>query len=723
MVPHTIAGNTATIGQYFFHAYYPIVPASFTCSAHVTGVDLSWDAHRGTLQGDQVIVKIRTPGNSYTPPSDPIIFQQTYTGQSGDTGMIPVDFTVNPGMGDITQGKGVFITTATFLATADDIVDSNWQYAYTMSCNSSGIVSYKQTTTMVGLPYGCVGTTCALGGSGSACTTNANCGGGGGGGGGNNGGGGGGGNSGGGGGGNNGGGGSGNPGGGGGVPNGAGNPVGMGTSPCNIVSVNGTTCGGPTTNNGIIPTIQPIMHNGAQVVRLQLANGVDPLCINGTTADSARFRATSTPVVAGRRTNPAPKVADASLQTSSQYDFDGSAIYLPVQDKTSYIVRASAEDSGSETLAGQSCFFDTQVDPLTSIGTTRSATSANNVGDSSYAEARTAMNPDIARILQPFEKNNDLYAICNQPNLNVEITDFSDGAMYIDHSGGHDVLRPLETCTARDGNKKVIYFDPPPGITTDVKNTDVSYQPGVVRISAPATLPNEATTLAVKGANIYIDSNLAYPDGGDNASFGLIGLQNDKGTYGGNVYVSQDPTNLVGATYLEGSIETRWKDGTIWQLPGTGGTDPRQDHSWFANLSKQLLWHGTLLSLNTIGGAVWDTRIANDAGDENETNESVCPTGITLDNGTCDWDAAVRYDLSRMREYFFCQNPSSITTAFTPWGITGCANEGQTIAHGDSAQNAPATTAVVIQYDSRIKNNPAPGFEDVAAQVKVEGAE
>jgi hypothetical protein len=104
-------------------------------------------------------------------------------------------------------------------------------------------------------------------------------------------------------------------------------------------------------------------------------------------------------------------------------------------------------------------------------------------------------------------------------------------------------------------------------------------------------------TIIVKGgANVFIKDNIAYE--GDNASFGMIVLADEKGN-GGNVYISPDPTNIVGLLYAEGSLLSSPNGSTLYYATADAG-----------ELKNQLYWKGSIVSKNTIGGAA--NRVAPD---------------------------------------------------------------------------------------------------------------
>jgi len=86
----------------------------------------------------------------------------------------------------------------------------------------------------------------------------------------------------------------------------------------------------------------------------------------------------------------------------------------------------------------------------------------------------------------------------------------------------------------------------------------------------------------------------------------------------------------------------------------------------------QLYIHGSVMSRNTIGGAL-------------EFGGAVCP----YNEITCDYTSAIKFDLNYFRNYLAS---GSLTTRAYP---------------DDTFDNY----SMIIEYDSRISSNPPPGFE------------
>ncbi|MFH0834317.1 MAG: hypothetical protein V2A63_02925 [Patescibacteria group bacterium] len=437
----------------------------------------------------------------------------------------------------------------------------------------------------------------------------------------------------------------------------------------------------------------------------------------------------------------------------SSFQISGNKLYIPAQYKSDYKVRVStyhheyqpvyqcgagAVDSctnkefvgyhdvktANPNPFNAECYFDTRVQPISGTGTNCSkalASVADNksICGTSYPEARTLMNARIAQILQPFHEENECQTFTCPSGKRVELCGcdatgngvtidsldvLNSSVDYIDRSNTspdkvNGVSRYLDRCAR--GN--VIFFDPPSG--------------GSVTLDAPGedfVLPPYPVTLVVRGADLRIKDNLIYPKN-SNASLGVILLKNNicGGTYGGNVYLHPDPTNVVGAYYLDGSVKST---DANWSLPAD-----RQDVRWYQILKNQILWEGTILSLNSIGGAVNPSWPAS-----GDPSCAVPRRPYQIGGGFPDpsWQEAVGYDLAYLREYFRCGN---LTAALSPygsqnWKVSGCDNTSNPyseIAYDElplpePAKGTNAPEAVVLRYDSRIQNNPPPGFDGIA---------
>ncbi|MDQ1343815.1 MAG: hypothetical protein QG650_535 [Patescibacteria group bacterium] len=98
-------------------------------------------------------------------------------------------------------------------------------------------------------------------------------------------------------------------------------------------------------------------------------------------------------------------------------------------------------------------------------------------------------------------------------------------------------------------------------------------------------------TIIVRGGNVLIDTDMYYGD--SNSMLALVVLRNENDrTKGGNIYVDPKVTNIVGAGYAEGSLISY--DASVGKIFDIGNTVE-------GDLTRQLLWYGSLFSANTVG--------------------------------------------------------------------------------------------------------------------------
>lgn len=159
------------------------------------------------------------------------------------------------------------------------------------------------------------------------------------------------------------------------------------------------------------------------------------------------------------------------------------------------------------------------------------------------------------------------------------------------------------------------------------------------------------------GTGIYESYPKKYPKG-------IIVLKNEKGV-GWNIYIAPDVKIIESSLFAEGTIYS--------------GTD--KDNIENATMQQvaslpenQLYIHGSLMSRNTIGGAL-------------EFGGAVCP----YNEITCDYASAIKFDLNYFRNYLASGSLTAATRAYSD----------------DTFDNY----SMIIEYDSRISTNPPPGFE------------
>ncbi|MCF7836980.1 hypothetical protein K9M43_04710, partial [Candidatus Gracilibacteria bacterium] len=401
------------------------------------------------------------------------------------------------------------------------------------------------------------------------------------------------------------------------------------------------------------------------------------------------------------------------------------------QYKSTYKIRVSPVGETSDQI----CNYDTRVQPISGTGTNCSKSLASvadneDICGTSYPEARSLMNPRIAQILQPFEEDQQCFALtCANGFDEVCGCDASGEGVFL---SSLDVLNPNTTYIDKSNSAQYNgTYGQPKFLSDCARGNVVFFDPagGFVTLDAPGddfVLPPYPVTLVTKGADLRIADNLVYPSDSE-ASLGVIILNNKicGTTYSGNVLLHPKPTNVVGAYYLEGSVKSTDQG---WNLPGKGGTPSRDNIAWYQAFKNQILWEGTILSLNSIGGAV-DPVWPNDGSDGWDCPVSDWP--VVIGGGLVDplWDKAVELDLAYLREYFRCGNLTSALNIYDNpsagvdnWQIPGCSNGASPFSEivydelsgQESAKGTNAEEAVVIRYDSRIQNNPPPGFDNIS---------
>lgn len=181
------------------------------------------------------------------------------------------------------------------------------------------------------------------------------------------------------------------------------------------------------------------------------------------------------------------------------------------------------------------------------------------------------------------------------------------------------------------------------------------------------------TVLAV-GGDIYVRSNTYYQAGDKSSALGLVAIADASGK-GGNVYIHEDVTNVVGAIYADRAVRSVWGALDASKIVdmanvGTGGTS-------LPHLNNQLLVYGTIISENTYGGGLQNGAVS--------TAQPKCPYYFS---GTCDWAAARGFDLNFLRRY-------QLTLAGT---VLVPANAGKVIGGGTCA------TATCTGFDTNLKS-------------------
>jgi len=207
-------------------------------------------------------------------------------------------------------------------------------------------------------------------------------------------------------------------------------------------------------------------------------------------------------------------------------------------------------------------------------------------------------------------------------------------------------------------------------------------------------------TLLVVGGDVYIKNNVSS-QGDVNASVGIAAVADENGV-GGNIYVDPSVTNIDAVLFADKAVVS-------YNGAEMGG------NTRSTLLKNQLLIYGSVISENTLGGAV------NSAGLK-------CPYFVP--EGSCDQDAARKYDLNYLRRYRLATD--AVTGRQTPaWtakvagGATcdaagACSGGGlhSLFMNSHASATGPdpkyALYPLVVKYNSRSLSNPPPVFGPAA---------
>lgn len=199
-----------------------------------------------------------------------------------------------------------------------------------------------------------------------------------------------------------------------------------------------------------------------------------------------------------------------------------------------------------------------------------------------------------------------------------------------------------------------------------------------VRIDSEDNIEWEKT-LIVEGWNIYINGDIKNSDG--DGILGLIALEKDG--IGGNIYINPSVTDIHAIIYADRSLIS-YDEGN--ELDGS---------TLASELANQLYIRWSVFSENTI----WAS----------QKNPAECP--FYVDDSNCNTESkAMKYDLNFLRKYILVQ---PIDADWNPaWPRVpqfGAAQSyGNTGSRGGRSEYE--RFPVIIEYDSRIQQNPPPLF-------------
>jgi len=210
----------------------------------------------------------------------------------------------------------------------------------------------------------------------------------------------------------------------------------------------------------------------------------------------------------------------------------------------------------------------------------------------------------------------------------------------------------------------------------------VLYLENDVILNLSVDLPSGAKTILVEGGNLHIKNDFIFPAAVDN-SFGVIVLKDAAGV-GGNIFIYSNVTNVMGTFYAEGSVISVNAEGECGEdmtadCSGTGFCDRSFE------LRDQLYWKGLIATQNTIGGA--DKALLVFPSNVVATGCNAPDCAAAAVSGCSSREEARIYDFAYLRTF----HPAS----------------------GGTQIFAGSDAALVVEYDSRIQNNPPPLFESI----------
>ncbi len=205
--------------------------------------------------------------------------------------------------------------------------------------------------------------------------------------------------------------------------------------------------------------------------------------------------------------------------------------------------------------------------------------------------------------------------------------------------------------------------------------------------SSPMVFDQGQKTIVIRDGNLFIPDDLIYGPGFDD-SLGVILINSTVNNLDlGHIFVKNDVQRLVGTYYAEGSIlstdaitDPQHTD-TIANRELTNMDDPN------APLGLQLLLEGTILTRNTLGGALLDPP-------------------FTPEGPTTEQDEAIKYDLHFVRRYVPPLDPVTLDP------LPDSANNN--CVKPDGATCDVNKHSFVIRADGRVRNLTPPGFDQLS---------
>jgi len=210
--------------------------------------------------------------------------------------------------------------------------------------------------------------------------------------------------------------------------------------------------------------------------------------------------------------------------------------------------------------------------------------------------------------------------------------------------------------------------------------------------------PSGTNTLLIKNGNLIIRDDFTYTDKLDSFGIILINDEVEEKPEEGNIFIENDINKFVGNIFAEGSIFTI-PTGISGDIDINDVTNGHKDASGNPINETQLLFTGTLLTHNTLGGAV---KVEGDT-------TYFTPWGTTSDIETSDFDEAKKYDLHYIRAYA----PKYTGTNQNNGDKCAC-EEGGTCTTNPAPDCDDNIHAMIVRYDGKVSSSPPPGFRESA---------
>ena len=212
----------------------------------------------------------------------------------------------------------------------------------------------------------------------------------------------------------------------------------------------------------------------------------------------------------------------------------------------------------------------------------------------------------------------------------------------------------------------------------DLGINEVKYFNGDVTLSG---IISGKGTIVIKDGNLIINNDLVY-DNDVTDSLGVILINSSAKSHPttGNIYVKLNVQNIVG---------TYFADGGFMSVDNLGNPDINREDSEM--LKKQLLLNGTLLTRNTLGGAMFNISGFLDPWGT--------PPGI---DSTAKRKIAQKYDLHFVRRY---KQSGDIDPT-----IKGSAPDYNPYCVADGVSCDTNKHAFIIRPDGKVRKIPTPGF-------------